>query len=523
MTDIEFAAPVNSRQGIGVVQPESGLDYPFVAPSADIQYAVADFYFSYDDPSDYIAGAREAKLPLRLLLLTDAPNIKIVDADAHVIFDTTRQIAGEDIYSLTRDAVWGSNYKIYEWTYNAAYIDNHLATLRTDYPDLVKGVCRVVLYSDWEQPASVSPQNAVLDARAVYRLPARLLSLQTRNCNALSPRYRGNFKFKNGFNTNIAAATQTSANFHLNTAVTFTAAAGSGSGKFRTCVDPEDPIVIDCQPTSDPPPGTPITKINGVGPSSTGDFLISGSGCNWVRRPVDYIGGVAHARSEQQMGGDCPPCCACPEYVDTALYMNLEANKYQLIGLRASAIRAKHQENIDRWNNQRSCSLMHPLTLLMEAQRCPYIDIIAILCNSCTECFSATRLHIAITKPSLLSMTTVAGFTAIVAPGARGKTVQLTQTASGYSVLLPPLPVGESAYVKFRLNFEQLGLPVNSTNFRARGPQLIAATLTATIVKSGAPLLVNCGELVDGLAPTPASADASQTLHCNDAGQTDTA
>ena len=520
MTDIEFAAPVNSRQGIGVVQPESGLDYPFVAPSADIQYAVADFYFSYDDPTDYIAGAREAKLPLRLLLLTSAPDIKIVDADAHVIFDTTRQIAGEDIYSLTRDDVWGSNYKIYEWTYNAAYIDNHLAALRTDYPDLVKGVCRVVLYSDWEQPASLSPQNAVLDARAVYRLPARLLSLQTRNCDSLSPRYRGNFKFKTGFNTNIAAATQTSANFHLNTAVTFTAVAGSGGGKFRTCA--ED-LIIDCQPATVIPNGTPITEINGVNPSSTGDFLISASGCNWVRRPVNYIDDVAHVLAEQQIGGDCPPCCTCPEYVDTALYMNLEANKYQLIGLRASVIRAKHQENIDRWNNQRACSLMHPLTLLMEAQRCPYIDIIAILCNSCTECFSATRLHIAITKPSALSMATVAGFTAIVAPGARGKTVQLTQTAGGYSVLLPPLPVGESAYVKFRLNFEQLGLPVNSTNFRARGPQLITATLTATIVNSGAALLVNCGGLVDGLSPEPASAAAAQTLHCNDAGQTDTA
>lgn len=519
MTDIEFAAPVNSRQGIGVVQPESGLDYPFVAPSADIQYAVADFYFSYDDPSDYIAGAREAKLPLRLLLLTDAPNIKIVDADAHVIFDTTRQIAGEDIYSRTPTVEWG-NYKIYEWAYNAADIDDHLAALRTDYPDLVKGVCRIVLYGDWEQPASLSPQNAVLDARAVYRLPARLLSLQTRNCNSLSARYRGNFKFKNGFNTNIAAATQTSANFRLSTAVTFTAAAGSGTGKFRTCA--ED-IIIDCQPTSDPPPGRPITHINGVGPSPTGDFLISAAGCNWVRRPVDYIDGVAHARDEQQIGGDCPPCCTCPEYVDTALYMNLEANKYQLIGLRASAVRAKHQENIDRWNNQRACSLMHPLTLLMEAQRCPYIDIIAILCNSCTECFSATRLHIAITKPSSLSMATVAGFTAIVAPGARGKTVQLTQTTSGYSVSLPPLPVGESAYVKFRLNFTQLGLPENSTNFRARGPQLIAATLTATIARSGAALLVNCGGLVDGLSPEPASATASQTLHCNAAGQTDTA
>lgn len=519
MTDIQFAAPVNSRQGIGVVQPESGLDYPFVAPSADIQYAVADFYFSYDDPSDYIAGAREAKLPLRLLLLTDAPDIKIVDADAHVIFDTTRQIAGEDIYSRTLPVEWG-NYKIYEWAYNAAYIDSHLDALRTDYPDLVKGVCRVVLYGDWEQPASLSPQNAVLDARAVYRLPARLLSLQTRNCDSLSQRYRGNFKFKNGFNTNIAAATQTSANFHLNTAVTFTAVAGSGAGKFRTCA--ED-IIIDCQPDSDPPPGTPITKINGAGPSSTGDFLISASGCNWVRRPVDYIDGVAHARSEQQMGGDCPPCCTCPEYVDTALYMNLEANKYQLIGLRASAIRAKHQENIDRWNNQRTCSLMHPLTILMEAQRCPYIDIIVILCNSCTECFSATRLHVAIDKPSSLSMATVPGFTAIVAPGARGKTVQLTQTTGGYSVLLPPLPVGESAYVKFRLNFAQLGLPENSTNFRARGPQLITATLTATIVKSGAALLVNCGGLVDGLAPEPATATASQTLRCSATGQTDTA
>jgi hypothetical protein len=53
------------RRGIGVIQPQSGLDYPFVQPSDDVRYLVSDFYLAYEDDET-------TTLPLRISQITGA-------------------------------------------------------------------------------------------------------------------------------------------------------------------------------------------------------------------------------------------------------------------------------------------------------------------------------------------------------------------------------------------------------------------------------------------------------------------
>lgn len=107
MSCAPFTHSSRGRRGVGVVQPQSGLDYPLVNPSADIEFLIADFYFSYD----YLAADNETAQPhdttLKIAYLygigcngntppaagpvprDSAPDIVLQDLAGRTVFDTT--------------------------------------------------------------------------------------------------------------------------------------------------------------------------------------------------------------------------------------------------------------------------------------------------------------------------------------------------------------------------------------------------------------------------------------------------
>jgi hypothetical protein len=132
----------NAGLGIGVAQPQSGLDYPFVSPGLnanptyllDVRELFADFYLSYDDRGYYWAEPGNVN-PLRVYWLygfgngpafsigqnpvsgvpipaqTHAKDLIVVDSQNRVVFDSTQA----DDYD---EFVWGEHYKIIEWRRN---------------------------------------------------------------------------------------------------------------------------------------------------------------------------------------------------------------------------------------------------------------------------------------------------------------------------------------------------------------------------------------------------------------------
>lgn len=546
----------NGRAGIGVVQPQSGLNFPLVAPSSDIKYLLADFYFSYDDAGEYSSTIVPAKHPLRIKYLygvgcvenppvsgfpvaAHAADIVLVDANERVIFNSN------SVDVTFNEEPWGADYKIYEWK-------------------SAQAVCRLVAYTTWpdndntlsdeDTPRNynkyLAPINAKLDERAVYKLPRRLLSLRVKNGQTLSPRYRNNVTFTNGYNTTLTAAPPVITNFRNNTNVAFAAVAGSGLGKYGDCGSNTGPV--------------PITKINGVAATS-GDFLLSGSDCLWVRRPVasallypkilteeaDFIitdavnfayvttenlfagepeeyGTAPSTTAQQQVGADCAPCCSCDDYASTAKYLNETSYHYKLIGTRAENVRTAHENNIARWLDQRACSVQRPLRLLMVPQRCPFVDIVLLLCNPCETCLPPTQLTLDLSVNGLsgaaVTPTLECGYTELYAPGISAGAVGISVTNNGtrYSAPLPQLKAGDSGYIKFRVKFTQLD---NSTNpptaVKARGQYAVTGVLTGTIISTGLPLLPNCGnDLADGSPPPPAVSEVTRALNCNESGQT---
>jgi hypothetical protein len=512
------------RQGIGVIQPQSGLDYPLVGPSVfntrdyarNIRYLLADFYFEYDDPAEYNGGTKTVH-PLRIKYLygvgcientptLDFPtpvhdaDIVLVDANNTVVFDTTAQPT--EFFASN----WGVDYKIYTWKQAST-------------------VCRLVAYTTWVNGDNerqqfhkyLFPPDAVLDERAVYKMPRRLLSVAVRNGGITTAKRAGSFVFVNGYNTDLSVADTVVNNFRADTSVTFTAVAGSGLGRYTDCTESTG--------------SKPITKLNGVGPDSFGNFLLASNDCLWARRPTTYTGDnpTPWTTEQLQLGADCGPCCSCDDYANTAEYMNTTGLRYQLIGQRVQDVRLYHDNNIVRWDEQRTCSLLQPLKLMFVPQNCPYIDVIAMLCNPCDTCIGETSLKLVISteQPGLIT-SLECGYTALYATGINGGAIGVAELVDevGYTFALPQILPNDSAYVKLRLKFtepnpdpdpdldpEEVGKPV-----KARGAYAISGALTAIVNSTQLPLIPGCGtpEITE-----PALAVDTKTLYCTDTGTTE--
>lgn len=518
----DFVNSDYGRRGIGVVQPQSGLDYPLVSPTTeaqnDVRYLLADLYFEYDDPHEYDNTTPTAH-PLRIAYLyglgcndnagqyadfptpAHAADIVIVDAANNTVFDTT-------VGAVTfNQQPWGNDYVIYEWKTPAA-------------------VCRVVAYSTWVKGDSdikhydkyIKPANALIDERAVYKMPKRVLSLAVKNGTSLSNKYTGRFSFVNGYNVEITSADPEINNFRTETSVTFAAVAGTGKGRYTNCTEIDAP--------------KPITTINGAGPNAVGDFLMASKDCLWARRPTTHTPGpdnttvvAALTTAHQQIGADCVPCCQCSDYVDTAKYMNDTALRYKLIGIRSENIRAYYENNVNRWEDQRACSLSRPLKLMFTSQRCPYVDVVVMLCNACDDCIpeSTLRLELEVEKANAV-IELDCGHASFYATGLPVTVPTLTPLADavGYSIPFPQIKAGDSAYAQFRVKITEPNPagendPTAPPFVRARGAYELLGRLTATINSTDNPLKINCAATDNEPA---AEATAVQTLNCDADGHT---
>lgn len=493
--------------GIGVVQPQSGLDYPFVAPSPDVRYLIADFSLTTDDPGYYANtalykppfkikylygfGTEQNDLPPGYVTPPNAAGLIVVDSEEKTVFDTTQ-------LNVTYETIsWSDFFDIHHWRKNST-------------------VCSVLTYKpsikvndeNRAYDRYIIPQNGTLDARAVYVLPKRLLSVRVQNRGEQpSSRFTGNLTFKNGYNTELVPEETLVTNFINNTDILLSATAGSGLGKVQ-CVD------LDTAPIS-----RPIKKINGVS-TSTGDFLISASDCLYARPgvsgpiPTEEDPAVrAIAENELAIGADCPPCCKCPDYVDLAVKINQYRSQYANIGNKTNNIKQVHEQNIQKWIDERSCGLQQPLRLLLVAQRCPYMDIVLMVCNPCPDCLFTKEIRLELQPSISADASIVSGYTAMFAEGINGRPwVISTATDNGKTILTMPFPVvkqSDSAYIRFRVKFS------------AKSEYAITGTLTGTLLDD-TPVLTGCvsEDETENASRAAAVAVATQALYCDANGET---
>lgn len=491
--DFDFSP--GGRRGVGVLQARSGLDYPLVAPTEDVRYLLADFYLTYEQDAAVV-------LPLRIKHIynvgcventpaagfptpVNAVGVVVVDETDAVIFDTISQPVEQ--YSSW---AWGDDYTVFEWLTETA-------------------TCRMVVYATWPEADDtqrnydkyLTPENAVLDSRTLYKMPKRVQQISVKNGATATGPYRGDIEFDANYNMTIDAGEAAVSRFVADTPVTFSAVAAAGAGKYP----------CDDSPTTQ----QVITSINGLTGDGNGGFILSGADCLWARRPTVVDGEDVRPTPAAgvQIGADCKPCCACEDYASTALYMNSVRDRYKLIGTRAEEVRSRHETNIGRWNEYRLCSTQTPLRLIFVPQRCPYMDIVLLLCNPCESCMPTSVLTLTLsadgddeTALPDLGAEIECGYTAMYAAGINGKATSIS--AAGpltYTTAFPQLQPGDSAYVKFRLKFSP------------KAQYVVRGTLTGTYTLSGLPIATDC----NAEDAVPAQAETSQMLYCTPAGKTE--
>lgn len=492
----------DGRRGIGVNQPQSGLDYPLIAPSADIQYLLADFYLAYEDTAQefvhplrvkwlYGVGCAPNTAPSWAPTPTHAADILIVDATNRTVFNSTT--LGPDT-GIARFASWCWGLKK-----NAADCLNNYAYRAYEWISN-KAVCRLIVYQTWppsaadadsdavrEYPVHLAPTNATLDERSVYKVPKRVTSF-------ILPDH-SNIKFARtavdflaGFNTQLATSDEEARGLRKTRQVTFNVEPGAGLGKYSDCTDPE----------------TPIYSINGLtGP----DILITADKCLWMRIPTVFNAGSTglipvkqNGHVTQIIGSNCPACCTCDDYVGLANYMNVTRDRYKKIGGDVTGVLLAHSNNIERWRTQRECRVRTPIKACMTAQRCPFMDVVVQYCNLCEKCVEDVTLNLAFTAPGN-SATIACGYTFVTNKEVKGGPYQLGGSWPNYTANLSKVDAGNSASVTFRLEF------ANAT------PTTVGLTATGT-TKTG-PILAGCAAGLD-----PASANVSKSLYCDSSGNT---
>lgn len=489
-----FTYSPRGRQGIGVIQPQSGLDYPLIAPSPDVRYLLADCYFEYDDPGFYGVG-NIAQHPLRIKWLyglgcqendpisgmptpTHAADILIVDANDNVVFDST-DLGPDTNYQRFSVKDWGEDYTLYEWLCQ-------------------KSVCRIVAHKNWSPdevaavhyPRHLAPTSAILDERAVYKMPQRVTALKVLN----STLRRSAAVFKAGYNVALLTGTQEVVGLRNRTEITLNV---TDTAEYSDCAE-------------DKP--TYIYSINGIRANKYGQFFITGDKCIFARVPT--TGNNDDTVSRFKVAGvtpifidsDCPACCDCADYVNTALYMNRVRNQYLRVGKRAHDVKLLHEENINRWLEQRTCRLNKPLRLSLSPLSCPYMEVILQFCNQCPECVENVVLTVTFSStPGGAVGEIVPGYTVINAPGLPNENFNVAGAWPTFSAPIGFVDKGSSVFLRFTLKFSPRNYPYS-----------ITGTLTGTI---GGQPIKPCDPNY-GADEISESVD-TRALYCNATGCTD--
>jgi hypothetical protein len=349
----------------------SGVDFPFVLPSADVKGLFADFHL--------VHRVKEVVVPLRVKWLygfrqptsaassesgsssdglpdsIHASDLLVVDAADRVIFDSTKA-------SEYKSHDWDSRFRIHEWISDTA-------------------VCKVVQHTSGpdgygEYPNQWTPESAVLDERCSELLPDQVLAFKVND-----QLITGAIEIQGGYNVE---AVLTEVAFKPGKAyrnlVTVTADPGLGDGLFPSCQEPD----------------LSIRRVNQQRPDEYHNLLLSAKDCYWLERPANVSGGLATPTllNGLKVNNDCRPCCECDDFVNTYMGIRKLYDKYKVLGVRSNVVRNQYVENRDRWLADKECRADHParVSFLPYYPKGGYIS--AGYCNSTGQCVGKLKLEI---------------------------------------------------------------------------------------------------------------------------------
>ena len=393
-------ADPRGRQPIGLNQPPGGgTNYPFVKPSADIQYLLADLFVSFDDIDE------EVVYPLRVAWLygfgtnvvgvipgyptpANTRDILIVDANDKVIFDST-------LAETFTQSAWDGRLSVNEWTNSDAVCRTvtHTAWTAADLNDSLDQT-----YDDY-----IEPSNGELIGDTWFELPKRVTSLQvgltdiSQTRVVLSEGYNMSLEYLTGslapsltlpsFNATKKLAVGT----RVKNRISLKAEPGAGLGVFPSCVDVEQYV----------------RTINSNQSNDYQNFTYRGDGCIRTQRPVgltqldprefEYASFAltqTAAASAIEVLNDCTNCCECEYFARTYQGLKRQWFLHQDMAERGEAIRDNYAENRDRWLVQKAIREADSLRLRVSMDGNCKASWGLAHCNASKCCISGITVHL---------------------------------------------------------------------------------------------------------------------------------
>lgn len=440
------------RSGLGLSQRQSGLNYPFVLPSEDIRYLLADFFLAFEDAADYDSTETPAAGPYAIAwiyglgcLEVTAPDwaptpthdvdLVVKDANGRTVFDST---TADDFLA----ADWGPAWRIYEW-----------------FAEDV--VCRIVVHAMWNpettQPTPkdyddhILPENGRLNDRAVIKLPKRVRSLTA----VLDTINRQSLDLAAGYNMRIDAVPLGYRDGKRHeTQLIFNAIPGEGDGRYDDCTDAV----------------AYIRRINNVSPTATGELLFAAKDCMYVRTPLEQVDADPPTYRPQyendplashlEVGNDCGRCCECDDFVQLASDIRIERGRYQSIADTVNQSRTIYGESRTSWIARTKC-YRTPLRLTLVPQTGAYIDVVGQFVHQGDECLHDLELAFNLSAtpeldadPSLVKYATLRDTSL---PRERNQQYTMDGSWPTYKAYWDAVQPGDTVRVRFRLRFPHNG------------------------------------------------------------------
>lgn len=355
-------AHTRGRQPIGFNQPPGGgSNYPFVKPSDDIKYLLADFFLSFDDIDETFKAPFSVKWlygfgtttysgtpPAGYPTPTHNHDIIVVDSEDNVVFDST---SADTFYS----SVWDNRLLVLEWQTGDKVLrcTKHIEWTQAD---LDAGL-------DVNYSAYIEPANGELQADTCYRIPKRVTSLTV----GLNQIAATSAVLKSGYNFNLTTGNQIDVPSlglegvlgasgdegasRLKNTINLSAVPGDGLGVFPGCVGQS----------------TVLRTINRIQSNEYQDFNWDAEGCIRYQRPVgltsltprtftyaSLLVPSSTAKAAIEVLNNCTNCCDCMYFARTYQGIKRQWSLYKEVADVATTARDFHNLNVDRWTTQRA-------------------------------------------------------------------------------------------------------------------------------------------------------------------------
>jgi hypothetical protein len=320
------------RDQIAVDQHQGGTYYPFIDPSDNLEYLIADLYlYVVDDLCD------SYQLPLRVSLVECyGQDLVISDDLGTVVFDTRAA-------TLQRQVAWGNTLEVLEWT------------------DSSDNILRVVLFVGWDPNVEVlswsqsfEPTDGRLDPRTIQNaVPSvRQLTVNTQDLSGVEQDIvvdvSNGIILEGGYNVDLdVTSEETEDGEIISHEIEVDAQAGNGIGRYPGCTEQEA-----------------IRQINDSEADSRGNFAFDALGCYRAQPVVASVdnsptgttfGQVSLQPGQLRVTNDCGPCCTCDDFIRVYEGVRRVWLKYKELGRRAELVRDQLALNLQRWEDNRDC------------------------------------------------------------------------------------------------------------------------------------------------------------------------